>query len=309
MKILEIKPNEKFEINTAIETTDDVIRVSIPSDIADDGEICTVITIDGNEYPDFDNTNAAQTLELFMQLRDNLNMMEDTSMFGSEENYINCMDTIGTMIEDLMAESMVDDQMSDDQSDSYEEEESALRIITTTGDVYHTPYSSVNWQHNAEHVDSIEEAMCTFQTMVAEMYAGKRSVEDVTNTAESVLDNMSVNTEYEFPMAKDVTKREMATIKMFDAFAAYAVIYAQSLMHRETIHCFNTMQDMVNFTNRFVQEFKNADNDAARKSAIENMEAFLNGFSFGDESKDEADDEAIADVMEAANDIEGGDNE
>lgn len=308
MKILEIKPNEKFELNTTIETTDDVIRVSIPSDISDDGEICTVITIDGNDYPDFDDTEDAQTLELFMQLRDTLNLMDDTSAFGSEENYINCMDTIGTMIEDLMAESMVDDP-SDYQTDSDEEEEPALRIITTTGDIYHTPYASVNWQHNAEHVDSIEEAMCTFQTMVAEMYAGKTSVEDVTDTAESVLNNMSVNTEYEFPVAKDVTKREMATIKMFDAFAAYAVIYAQSLMHREKINWYNTLGDMVNFTKHFVQEFKNADSDVSRKAAIEGMEAFLDGFSFIDGSEDEVDDEAIADVMEAANDIEGGDAE
>jgi hypothetical protein len=117
---------------------------------------------------------------------------------------------------------------------------------------------------------------------------------------------MSVNTDYKFPMAKDVTKREMATIKMFDSFAAYAVIYAHSLMHRETIRCFDTMRDMVNFTKHFVQEFKNADSDVARKAAIEGMESFLNGFSFLDESNDEVDDEAVQDVMNAANDIKGG---
>ena len=309
MKILEIKPNEVFELNSIIDTTADCINVRIPCGVNDSGEVFTTISIDASEYPDFDNTDDAQTLELFMQLRDTLNMMEDTSVFGSEENYINCIDTIDTMIEDLMAESMVDDPMSDDQVDYDEEEEPALRIITTTGDVYHTPYASINWQHNAEHVDSIEEAMCAFQTMVAEMYAGKTSVDDVTDTAESVLDNMSVNTEYEFPMAKNVTKREIATIKMFDAFAAYSVIYAQSLMHREKIHWYNTLGDMVNFTKHFVEEFKNADSDAARKAAIEGIEAFLNGFSLLDESKDEVDDEAIADVMEAANDIKGGDSE
>jgi hypothetical protein len=302
-----------MEFDTMIEDMNDVINVKIPTGIDDDGELCTVISIDSSEYPDFDNTDDNQVLELFMQLRD---FMDDMSVFGSEEEYNNCLDCIDTIIEDMMATTMVggvdvaDDDFDKDPVDSDEyEEEPALRIITTTGDIYHTPYASVNWQHNAEHVDSIEEAMCTFQTMVAEMYAGKTSVEDVTDTAESVLDNMSVSTEYEFPMAKDITKREMATIKMFDAFAAYAVIYAQSLMHREKTSWYNTLGDMVNFTKRFVREFKNANDDVGRKTAIEDMEAFLNGFSFLDESKDEVDDEAIADVMEAANDIEGGDVE
>lgn len=317
MKILEIRPNERMEFDTMIEDTSDVINVKIPTGIDDDGELCTVISIDSSEYPDFDNTDDNQVLELFMQLRDELHFMEDTSAFGSEEEYINCIDCIDTMIEDMMATTMVgevdvadDDFDKDtDEDDECAEEEQYLRIITSTGDIYHTAYNSINWSHNADNIKSIEEAMCTFQTMIAEMYAGKTSVEDVTDTADSVLDNMSVNTDYKFPMAKDVTKREMATIKMFDSFAAYAVIYAHSLMHRETIHCFDTMRDMVNFTKRFVQEFKNADSDVARKAAIEGMESFLNGFSFlDDESKsdDEVDDEAVQDVMNAANNIEGG---
>ena len=316
MKILEIKPNERIEFDTMIEDTNDVINVKIPTGIDDDGELCTVISIDSSEYPDFDNTDDNQVLELFMQLRDSLAIMNDMSVFGSEEEYNNCLDCIDTMIEDMMATTMVgevdatDDDFDRDPVDSDEcvEEEQYLRIITSTGDIYHTAYNSINWSHNADNIKSIEEAMCTFQTMIAEMYAGKKSVEDVTETADSVLDNMSVNTEYEFPMAKDVTKREMATIKTFDAFAVYAVIYAHSLMHLEKINWYNNLGDMVNFTKRFVKEFKNANSDVERKAAIEGMEAFLNGFSFLDESKsdDEVDDEAVQDVMNAANDIKGG---
>lgn len=317
MKILEIKPNERIEFDTMIEDTNDVINVKIPTGIDDDGELCTVISIDSSEYPDFDNTDDNQVLELFMQLRDSLAIMNDMSVFGSEEEYNNCLDCIDTMIEDMMATTMVgevdatDDDFDRDPVDSDEcvEEEQYLRIITSTGDIYHTAYNSINWSHNADNIKSIEEAMCTFQTMIAEMYAGKKSVEDVTETADSVLDNMSVNTEYEFPMAKDVTKREMATIKTFDAFAVYAVIYAHSLMHLEKINWNNTLCDMVNFTKRFVKEFKNANSDVERKAAIEGMEGFLNGFSFLDESNDEMDDEAVQDVMNAANDIEGGDAE
>lgn len=314
MKILEIRPNERMEFDTMIEDTSDVINVKIPTGIDDDGELCTVISIDSSEYPDFDNTDDNQVLELFMQLRDELHFMDDMSVFGSEEEYNNCLDCIDTMIEDMMATTMVggidvaDDDFDKDtvEDDECVEEEQYLRIITSTGDIYHTAYNSINWSHNADNIKSIEESMCAFQTMIAEMYAGKTSVEDVIETADSVLDNMSVNNKYEFPMAKDVTKREMATIKTFDAFAVYSVIYAHSLMHREKINWYNTLGDMVNFTKRFVQEFKNADSDVARKAAIEGMEGFLNGFSFLDESNDEVDDEAVQDVMNAANDIKGG---
>ena len=308
MKILKVKANETLEFDNMVTMTDESIDITIPTDVTDDGELCTIISVDASEYPDFDNTDDMQTLELLRQLYETIMTLEDTSVFGSAETFINCMDALDTMIEDLDAESMVGSIDVDDDEDESEEEPS-LNLITMPGDVYHTAYNSINWKHNADNVKSIEKAMHTFQTMLCEMYAGKTSIDDVEFTAESVLDNMSINTDYEFPMINDMGKREMATVKMFDAFAAYAVIYAHSLMHREKISCFNTINDIVNFTKSFVQEFKNADSDVERKAVIEGMESFLTGFSLIGEYENEVDDEAVNDVMEAANITVEGDDE
>ena len=313
MKILEIRPNERIEFDTMIEDMNDVINVKIPTGINDDGELCTVISIDSSEYPDFDNTDDNQVLELFMQLRDALSIMDDTNAFGSEEEYNNCLDCIDTMIEDLMATTMVggvdvaDDDYDRDtvEGDGYDEEEQYLRIITSTGDIYHTAYDSINWSHNADNLKSIEEAMCTFQTMIAQMYSGKTTVDEVTEMAEGVLDNMSVDPNYVFPQAKDVTQREMATIKMFDAFAAYAVIYAHSAMYNEKRNSDNRFEAVIKMMTDSINMIKAADSEADRDAAINATLGFLSCFTFNHD-EDDIDDEAVQDVMNAANDIKGG---
>ena len=136
----------------------------------------------------------------------------------------------------------------DGEENEEPEDESIFRILTSMGDVYTTSYDSINWDHNADNIEVIEQSLNSMHTIVARMMAGQATVEEVDETATEALSGMNIKTDYAFPV-ENVSPREIAILKMFDAYSAYASIFAYAAAfkaYRDSNKRFEEFQEGIN---------------------------------------------------------------
>lgn len=225
MKILEVTTNPMTnEMFDPFYINDDGNIVT--SFLNADGENYTSIIVDGSDYPMMDVNDPVQTIHHMVDLKETLENLDDTSMFEDDGVYINIIDDLATNIK-LATETLAgEDAEEADSSEENDDDEPKLLTFTMPGQVYSTKFDSINWDWNHEHIKDIEAALCQFHEMTAEMMAGKKQPSELIETADQILQNMNLDTNYIFPLANSVTDREMAIIKMFDVFAAYSTIFA-----------------------------------------------------------------------------------
>ena len=241
MKILEVKPRERIEIEeefnqVCCEDDEIIINFVNPSHVT-----YTSVRIDGSDYPMFDVDNPVQLLQFMCDLRDYIDNMDDTRVFGDEETFINVIDSIESTINEIKSDCTGEEEEEQEQDDG----EMKFRVMNTMNMVAGIPYSSINWDQNSENLDDLEEAMDVFHQKIAEMMAGEIDFTEVLDTAESVLNNVGMPTDYTFPNAKNVSRREMAILKMFDAYAIYAKLFAYTGMYLARKETVNQFQDII----------------------------------------------------------------
>ena len=78
------------------------------------------------------------------------------------------------------------------------------------------------------------------------MMASKKQPSELIETADQILQHMNINTDYIFPLANSITDREMAIIKMFDAFAAYSTIFAYTKEFSAKRQANNDLNQLIN---------------------------------------------------------------
>jgi hypothetical protein len=241
MRILEVKPRERIEIEeefNQVYCEDDEIIINFinPSHVT-----YTSVRIDGSDYPMFDVDNPVQLLQFMCDLRDYIDNMDDTRVFGDEETFINVIDSIESTINEIKSDCTGEEEEEQEQDDG----EMKFRVMNTMNMVAGIPYSSINWDQNSENLDDLEEAMDVFHQKIAEMMAGEIDFTEVLDTAESVLNNVGMPTDYTFPNAKNVSRREMAILKMFDAYAIYAKLFAYTGMYLARKETVSQFQDII----------------------------------------------------------------
>ena len=117
------------------------------------------------------------------------------------------------------------------------------------------------------------------------MMAGKKQPSELIETADQILQHMNINTDYIFPLANSITDREMALIKMFDAFAAYSTIFAYT---KEISAKRQANEDL----NQLINVLQSIPNDNVGDS--DEASLYMSGM----------DDDDVSDVHEAAEAIE-----
>lgn len=160
----------------------------------------------------------------------------------------------------------------DGEENEEPEDESIFRILTSMGDVYTTPYDSINWDHNADNIEVIEESLNSMHTIVARLMAGQATVEEVDETATEALAGMNLKTNYAFPV-ENVSPREIAILKMFDAYSAYSSIFAYAA-------AFKAYRD----SNQRFEDFQEG-----ISSLIQSMSEGISGVDIDDDISDVAD--------------------
>ena len=239
MKILNIllkeKINEGDEFNPVyIDGSEIVVNF-----LDDSKETYTSLRIDGTDYPMIDLSDTVQMLQFLCDLRDYLDEMDDTTVFGDEDTFIRTTDIIDSNIRYIKEECVGDTQ---DQS---EDDEDKFRIINSMNMVAGIPFSSVNWDNNAENLEDIEGAMDMMHQQIADMMSGEIDFTEVLDTAEQVLGMIGMPTDYNFPNIQNVSRREVAILKMFDAFAVYAKLFAYTGVYRTRKEVLEQFQDTI----------------------------------------------------------------
>ena len=120
-----------------------------------------------------------------------------------------------------------------------------LIIRTMPGDNFAIPKDTINWDHNIEIMDEIENNMIAFHESIRNMMAGRVQPDEVIDTADVILGNININVSYIFPQVEAVSKRELAILKMFDAFAAYSSLYTNAVSHKSIKDANNVIQELL----------------------------------------------------------------
>ena len=281
MKILEVTTNPMTnEMFDPFYINDDGNIVT--SFLNADGETYTSIIVDGSDYPMMDVNDPVQTIHHMVDLKETLENLDDTSIFDDDGVYINIIDDLATNIK-LAKETLAgeDAEEADSSEENDDDDEPKLLTFTMPGQVYSTKFDSINWDWNCEHIADIEAALCQFHEMVTEMMASKKQPSELIETADQILQHMNINTDYIFPLANSITDREMAIIKMFDAFAAYSTIFAYTKELCAKRQASNDLNQLINI----IQSIPNNNTGDSDEASL-----YMSGM----------DDDDVTDVHEAA---------
>lgn len=246
MKILEIKTlsgltNEECAelIKKRTETDTNGVYMYIPKNEKEDEFI--MIKTDPEEFvPDTTDDDSMYSYmhgvwKDIIENRDNYEIDDDD------------FDIIVDKLEEELAGMTCDISKYDDFDSEVDESEDIDKLIIRTipGDNFVIPMDTINWDHNIEIMGDIENNMIAFHESIREMMAGRIQPDEVINTADTILGNLNINIPYIFPQVEATSKREIALLKMFDAYAAYATLYSNTAYQKSIKDANNAIQELI----------------------------------------------------------------
>ena len=156
-------------------------------------------------------------------------------------------DIIVDKLEEELAGMTCDISKYDDFDSEVDEAVDADQLIIRTmpGDNFAIPKDTINWDHNIEIMGEIENNMIAFHESIRNMMAGRVQPDEVIDTADTILGNLNINVSYIFPQVEAVSKRELAILKMFDAYAAYSSLYTNTAYQKSIKDANNAIQELL----------------------------------------------------------------
>lgn len=238
MKIIEIKNTEKILKPLNFEEDKYHVYFELP-----DYNVEIVVDPEGKDYRNTDSFYIDFIACWGSMDREHIDSKEYDAIFSESLNRVNVDDDepVESTVEEEPETQPEPETKPESETQPEEEsikpeeepEKSVIQIMLANGDVYSMDADNVDWDKNSENIEQIEQFLVDFQVAIIKMMADQMSVEEVEETADAVLKGMNLPSYYIFPRTSvKPTKRETVILKMFDAYAAYAKIFAYTASYR-----------------------------------------------------------------------------
>lgn len=234
-EIMEIK-RVNYDPEEFIQAENDGVNVYVRFKINDNE--CMELKIDADEKSvNVEDDDAMYSF--FYELRDNVIINRDDFDITEEEFEI-VINGIENTLEEISEATKVPkyDEPTTPATDKTDKEEETIPFLTMTG-IYPGEKSSINWDHNIENLNEIDQAVIDMHGYIWRMMQGEVEPDELISTADAYLENFGFSTDYNFPV-ENVTAREIAILKMMDVFSAYSTI-----LHHTVIEKANREKDAI----------------------------------------------------------------
>ena len=232
MQILEIK-RVNYDPEEFILAENDGVDIYVRFKINDNE--CMELKIDTDEKT-FDVEDNDAMFSFLYGLRDNIIINRDDFDITEEEFEV-IINGIENTMEEIREETKVP-KYDEPTTPATNEEDEKIPFLTMTG-IYPGEKTSINWDHNIEHLDEIDQAVTDMHGYIWRMMQGEVEPDELISTADAYLENFGFSTDYNFPV-NNVTAREIAILKMMDVFSAFSTI-----LHHTVIEKANREKDAI----------------------------------------------------------------